>query len=337
MSFDIFRRRRILIVGRIDQVRWSKGGIHSSCLLLQQNLGRLNFEVEVLDLDAPLHWFRARFAEAWDLIIVYGGSLYSQDRFSLRLCMELSREVSCPVYFGASWDMSPKSENAIRYHTEFTNSNACFFTFSSAGREAVTSVSGRMTNILPKPLRALGFKKRRSWRGGKKVFLGDLAKFVDPHITPDARDFFDAITGYYMPEQIVFVRQYGLGLSKIPDWLSGVAVREYTPNLSQLFRGINLYVHTPKHVRFEMLPLEAWGMGIPLIRRSLPQSLNEAIPLNLSSIFTSPSQLQELMQRHIPSEWGKETAEMQRKHYLDLKSHSDGDGLNRFISAAIDG
>lgn len=337
MSSPVVSRRRILLIGRIDKIRWRKGGIHGSCLLLEKNLRKLNFEVEALDLDAPPNWFRAKFAEQWDLVLVYGGDLYSQDRFSLRLCMDLSREVNSPVYFGASWDMSAKSEDAIRYHCEFTNSNVCFFIFSSAGQEAVASVSSRTARVLPKPLRELGVRRRQAWRKNRKVFLGDLSKFLNPHITPDARDCFDAIGSYYKPDQIVFVQQYGLGSSIIPDWLGGVSVRSYTPNLSHIFRDISLYVHTPKHVTYEMLPLEAFGMGIPLMRRDLPQSLNEAIPLNLSPVFKTPSQLEELVQRFVPSEWGKEAAERQRNHYSNLKSHSSGDGLNQFISAAIDG
>ena len=289
---DYAPRGTVLFIGRFHRRRWIKGGILESCHRLADELENLGMTVNRLDVDSPLVDLRVAMLRAKETVLIYAGSWNSQDALSLRMCLSVARHVEAFVYFNAVWENSKLSrERLISVHANAPE-NVGFFVFSDSAKRTVQELTGRAVLALPKPMRRV--RRGSSWviNAGSKIFLGDVSKFLNPEITPHAREYFEALTSLVAKEKLVFVQQY-MGPA-VPEWLDGSEFRPFNPDLKQLFQGIRFYVHLNKHATFEMLPFEAFGLGFPLISVPMPQSLDEVLPNDLRLTVNSAEELREI-------------------------------------------
>ena len=308
---------RLVLIGRFDRARWVKGGILASCNQLADGLERLGAQVSRIDIDSPLISIKDAFLSKPDAVVIYAGAWDSQDALSLRFCLNVASEVKCPVYFNAVWDNSESSRTQLLALHSSASGNVGFFIFSQAAKTSLEDLTGRPVLVLPKPLRAVRTKSARSVNQANNLFLGDISKFLRPEIAPKAREYWEALIELIPPKRLIFVRQYMP--ASVPNWLRGAEIRPFTPGLGDLFLGVRAYIHVNEYATFEMLPLEAFGMGIPLVSAPMPHSLDEIIPSELRHTVLSPEQMRFEVEKLIENRVSDQRISQQVRTYEDFR------------------
>ena len=119
------------------------------------------------------------------------------------------------------------------------------------------------------------------------VFLGDIAKFVNPDLTPYAEEIIQLIKSE-LGCSINFVSQYSV--DKIPEYLKGCNIIPHSRDISRKISEFRVYIHPNRFCTFEMLPAEAMSSGIPVCYVDMPQSLNQYIG-NAGIKYETPKQM----------------------------------------------
>ena len=104
--------------------------------------------------------------------------------------------------------------------------------------------------------------------------MGDVAKFIDPYLTPDAELIINRLKQEFRC-QITFVSQYKT--KKLPRYLKKCKILPHSTEIDKQIAKHRLYLHANRFCTFEMMPVEAMSSGTPVCYIDMPQSLNSYI------------------------------------------------------------
>ena len=286
---------RVAIIGRTDKQRWKKGGILKSCHLTADSLRRFQAHVELEDIETGdpkgLHGFPA------EIVMIYVGDPERPDFSSVEALVDHHAEQGRIVIINLSVNNIQR-----RYETVVEKMKLWDYKFPSHVHMMVFTQSGmnipelapirHMLIVTPKTMVYPG-ERSVSFNESNGVFLGDIAKLSDHdliggHINTWTEAIRDALPGV----PIYAVRQY------TPRYKVDVDVDEVWPFMTDDFQsrlsGVRVMVSPVKYATFEMVPLEVAALGVPVIYRSMPQSLTEYLGISGLQI-DSPDELRDTL------------------------------------------
>lgn len=279
---------RALLIGRISEARWHKGGIFKSCELMAYQLRRIGYHVDMIEIESSYKEIQEYLNAEYDIGFVYTGDQIAQDYYNVRNIVHSKKPASFPVYFNLSFDLRSERTNEIIDTANKMPQHYGIFVFTEQARDSLKPFLSREVIVIPKtvkpPLNAdVGNQQR------KGVFLGDVSKFLREELTPQAEEYFFKVAAEYPLKDIHFVSQYATN-KDLPGYLKGVTIHKHSDNIHQIVKSMEVYVHLNKYCTFEMLPVETLFVGTPVLYISMPQSLNTYIG-NAGRRFETPIEL----------------------------------------------
>lgn len=296
-ALKVFDREklRVAIIGRTDKQRWKKGGILKSCHLTADSLRRFQAHVELEDIETGdpkgLHGFPA------EIVMIYVGDPERPDFSSVEALVDHHAKQGRIVIINLSVNNVP-----LRYETVVEKMKLWDKKFPARVHMMIFTQSGmdipelapirHMLIVTPKTMVYPGGRSV-SFNRSNGVFLGDIAKLSDQdliggHINTWTEAIRDALPGV----PIYAVRQY------TPRYKVDVDVDEVWPFMTDNFQsrvsGVRVMVSPVKYATFEMVPLEVAALGVPVIYRSMPQSLTEYLGISGLQI-DSPDELRDIL------------------------------------------
>ena len=268
--------RNILLIGRFDPARWSKGGIYKSCNLMKKQLDSSGFTVKTIDIESPISEILDSInSSAFEIVFVYPGDLFAQDYFPVENIIKNINENSPPVYYNLSFNMEDKRTEYIRDTYKRIRKKDGIFVFTDEAKyllENKHDIDNIM--VIPKTIKTW-VKITNNYSDTTGIFMGDLAKFTDPYLTPNAEEILSLIRKNFNC-QISFVSQYG-SPKDAPDFIKSCKIYPYSSKINDIIANHRVYLHSNRYCTFEMLPIEAMSAGTPVCYIDMPQSLNSYV------------------------------------------------------------
>jgi glycosyltransferase involved in cell wall biosynthesis len=271
------QNKSILIIGRFDSARWKKGGVLYSCKQLSKHLQNGGFTVSEREIDSPVNEITKQMTSGqYDLIITYTGDYNAQDYFPMTQIVKCSKEIATPTIFNLSYDRHPKRILQIQKTLEQTKDSDALMVFTS---EAKTEISCKIDInncvVIPKTV-SIWEPNSAVYSETNGIFLGDVVKFSNERLNPNHIEIYKALLKEFPGVQLFFVAQYEA--KNIPEIIvNNSKIIPYSDDIHEIINQCRVYVHTPNHCTFEMLPVEAMTSGVPICYRDMPQSLNQYI------------------------------------------------------------
>lgn len=293
----VFQRRplRVAIIGRTDRKRWKKGGILKSCHLTADALRGFQAHVELEDIETgdphALHGFPA------EIVMIYVGDPERPDFNKVESLVDHHAEQGRVVVINLSLNNVP-----TRYESIVTKMRVWGVKYPGLVRMMVFAQSAmdlpelsQIRHMLIAIPKTMVYPGRRSavFNTSSGVFLGDIAKLSDPALVGGPIAAWTAVIRDVLPGVPIYaVQQY------TPRYKVDVDVDEVWPFMTDDFESrlaqIRLMVSPVKFATFEMVPLEVASVGVPVVYRSMPQSLSEYLGLSGLQIDT-PEDLRKVL------------------------------------------
>ncbi len=272
-------KRRALFLGRVSPERWVKGGIHASCVMMIRQLERQGYEVEAVDLEAPAPVLRQVLAKPFDFGLVYSGDFTAQDFAAVQAVAAANIPRSFPIYFNPSFNLDPARTAEIARFAALLPPQDGFFVFTRAAKDLLgQAVPERPLLVVPKTIKPSDpnlSHLKTSPPEGKQIFLGDLAKLLDPSLTPTAQAWSQRLSDRFGAQAMTVVEQAKTDRPR--TFLEGVKILPHQSAILDAIKKCRVYVHLSQFCTFEMLPVEACYSGVPVVYIDMPQSLNTYI------------------------------------------------------------
>jgi FkbM family methyltransferase len=260
------------IFGRVDQARWKKGGILKSSYLLRDMLMGLGVDVRLLELEG-LDAATSDDVPA-DVVLVYPGDPERPDFAEAESLVRRLASRGVPVLVNLSYDLRPSRTEFIRSWLTRMHAEGCTSVRAMVFTDAAASALGEdLAFTIPKSIE-VPQPLRRSYEETHGVFVGDYGKLCRPELLDHpVQDWLDAIREATDGAPIYAVRQYAPAV----DMKLDVDVVPFATDLAALLRPFRAMVSPFRHCTFEMVPVEAAATGMPVLYRSMPQSLDEVL------------------------------------------------------------
>lgn len=267
----------IAYVGRVDAERWKKGGILKSGGLITQALRALGHRVIDVEISQSFDTIAEQVKPA-DIVWIYPGDPERPDFAPVEALIDRVAKAGKQVYVNLSYNLIESRTQWIKTKLKAWKSSygdrvkACLFTYaamSEPGFEAIRS------NLICIP-KSIDFSSdiQANFDQTEGIFLGDLQKLLNRNlVNGEIEDWIAALRKALPGVTLYAVRQYG---GKIDREL-GLTVLPYTHGRAwEEWLGAKRIVCclTP-HATYEMIPVEAGGLGVPTIYRPMPQSHSE--------------------------------------------------------------
>lgn len=270
----------VAIIGRTDIVRWKKGGILRSCHLTASALRRYGAEVSLHDIETgdPRGLGGARP----DVVMIYVGDPDRPDFARVVDLVAHHAELGRMVVINLSVQGRPERARRIAdvmraWRVQFSG-RVHLMVFTTAARD-LPEFAGLRDSIIeiPKTL-TYAPPAARAFGATEGIFLGDVAKLTDTTLTEQpAEDWIAAIRRSVPEARLYAVRQYA---PKAPRDLDIDEIWPFThEGLDAKLSRIRVMVAPVKYATFEMVPVEAAALGLPVLYRRMPQSLSEYLGL----------------------------------------------------------
>lgn len=269
----------IAYVGRVDADRWKKGGILKSGGLITQALRALGHRVIDVEISQPFKTISDQ-AKPADIVWIYPGDPERPDFEPVEALIEQSAKAGKQVYVNLSYNLMESRTHWIRmklkaWAKSYGNRvKACLFTYAALNEAAFADVRSNLICI-PK---SIDFSPdiRARFRSTEGIFLGDLQKLLNHKLVNGAiEDWISALRHALPGVKLYAVRQYG---GKIDREL-GLTVLPYTHGRSweEWLAAKRIVCCLTPHATYEMIPVEAGGLGVPSVYRPMPQSHSESL------------------------------------------------------------
>lgn len=269
----------IAYVGRIEKERWKKGGILKSGHLILESLRALGHRVVPVEISQSLEQLMTSVKDA-KIVWIYPGDPERPDFKPVEELIEFAAKAGKQVYVNLSYNLKPSRDDWISSRLDTwakkygTKVKACVFTYAGTQAPALTAVQ---SNLLCIP-KTIDFDRsiRAQFSQTDGIFLGDLQKLLNRQLVGgQIEDWIDALREALPEAKLYAVRQYG---GKIDREL-GLTVLPYTTGLEweQWLAMRRLACCLTPHATFEMIPVEAAGLGVPVIYKPMPQSHSETL------------------------------------------------------------
>lgn len=272
----------ICYIGRVDVDRWRKGGILKSGTMLVSAMRCLGNSVKAIDISTPYDRIM-RSASDSDIVWIYPGDPERPDFSNVERIIEQCGKLGGRVYVNLSYDTDGDRRQWIRNKLTMWSERygdrikACFFTNSALSDPAFKGLEKNLICI-PKSI-DFDAAYRTSFDTTEGIFLGDLQKLLNLRLTKGRiEDWIEALRKEMPLVPLYCVRQYGgevtrdLGVEVVPymvgdDWNAWLSSRRIACCL------------TPA-ATYEMVQMEAAGMGVPIIYRPMSQSYTECLSVS---------------------------------------------------------
>lgn len=272
---------RVAIVGRTNPKRWKKGGILKSCLLTRQMLFPYNCEIHMADImdgdPIRLDGFDP------DVVMVYVGDPERPDYKEVHKIVEHHAARGVPVLVNLSEDSHPQRTAVIaRVMEEWQHRykglvRMMAFTPAVQNEPLYREFAHNIVAI-PKTL-IFSPTKSAEFESSNGIFVGDVAKLSDSRLVGGfVQEHIDRLREA-LPEATIYgVRQY-TPRYEIPSGVDEVWPHLPADELAERLSNMRLVVNLVRYATYEMVPVEAAGLGIPVLYPNMPQSLNAALGL----------------------------------------------------------
>ncbi|MFD6814918.1 glycosyltransferase [Enteractinococcus coprophilus] len=276
-SLPARRPKRVSIIGRANRARWKKGGILKSVLLTEEMLSAHGCTVELVDIDDR----KVFKLDSPDVLIVYVGDPERPDFAKVHKIVEYHAGKGIPTLVNLSEDHFPTRTVEIQkvmsaWQDRFRGLVAMMtFSHNVDSRPEYEAFS---SSIVPLP-KTLTFSHREyaEYYKTSGIFVGDVAKLSDPRIVgPLVPDMLRKLRAA-IPEAKIFGLQQYKSKYDMPKGIDEVWPFMSPADLAMRLTRVRLMVSFPKYATYEMVPVEASALGVPLLYADMPQSLNEAI------------------------------------------------------------
>lgn len=269
----------VAIVGRTDPNRWRKGGIFQSNIMIADALRAHGVDVRLFDIDTgDTHGLDGHQPDA---VVIYVGDPDRPDYAKVEELVDEHARQGRLVIVNLSIQGRPERSAFIAERIAAWNARhgdaVRLMTFSdiAAHLPGLDEVSDK-TVSMPKTLRLP--RHQVSFDHTSGIFLGDAAKIGNEFLVGgQAADWIAAIRAAVPEAKLFAVQQYrsrhGVELDLDEVW----------PFSSEGFfdklAHVRVMVAPVKYATYEMVPVEAAAMGVPVIYRDMPQSLSEVLGL----------------------------------------------------------
>ena len=285
-------QKRLAIVGRLHEERWSRGGIYHSCVAYADICARLDIQVSLIEIDQSPSQILEQCRDD-RVVLVYTGDQGAQDFFNVEPILKALDDAGHNVVANLSYDTYPERTKEIIATLETMSDRVQLMAFTEdvLADPALASMKERGV-IIPKTIREVP-RRQLEFSETSGIFMGDLGKFINPRITARAQETYEAIRECLPDAPIIFLEQYRTSNS-IPEWLNNYELVSYSSSIIEHFEKARIYLHTQNYCTFEMLPVEAVIAGLPVVHCDMPQSLNTYIGSN-GMRYTSLTRMQNLL------------------------------------------
>ena len=279
------RHLNIGIIGRFQPGRWTKGGIYKSCELMSSMCKELSWNPINIEVDFPIEDTKALLRQLKkqnkiDVLLVYTGDQEAQDFFAVSHLIDEALDLEIPTAVNLSINLTDERNREILNFLQERIYHSSLFLMSFTEEVKSWSVFEAFKEkivVFPKTIQTLpSLTKKRDFSVRRGIFLGDIAKLVNPKLSSDPLPFLKELSKKIGGDPLVCVAQYNT--SSIPEEIRNlVEIIPYQDNIIDIFNRFRLYVHLQKFCTFEMLPVEALSNGLPVAYIDMPQSLNKYI------------------------------------------------------------
>lgn len=269
----------VAIIGRTDPNRWHKGGIFQSNIMIADALRAYGVDVRLFDIDTGDP--RDLGGHQPDAVVIYVGDPDRPDYRQVEELVEVHASRGRLVIINMSIQGRPErsafiAERILGWNARFGDT-VRIMTFSdmAAHLPGLDEIADK-TVAMPKTLRLPRIQVNFDDTAG--IFLGDAAKIGNEFLVGGhAADWISAIRTAVPEAKLYAVQQYrsrhGVELDLDEIW----------PFSSETFfdrlARTRVMVAPVKYATYEMVPIEAAAMGIPVIYRDMPQSLSDVLGL----------------------------------------------------------
>lgn len=267
----------IAYVGRVDAARWKKGGILKSGGLITEALRALGHRVIDVEISQEFQSITEQIRPA-EIVWIYPGDPERPDFAPVEELINLAATEGKQVYVNLSYNLIPSrtrwiSEKLKAWKRLYgSRVKACLFTYAALNEPLFDDLQGNLICI-PK---SIDFSEdiRANFEASEGIFLGDLQKLLNRGLVGgDIEDWINALRQALPGIPLYAVRQYGgkidreLGLTVLP-YTQGEAWEEW-------LAAKRIVCCLTPHATYEMIPVEAGGLGVPTVYRPMPQSHSE--------------------------------------------------------------
>jgi FkbM family methyltransferase len=279
---DVVRRAPLSLglIGRVDPSRYRQGGgIMKSAHLTAEMLAPLGVDVRLFDLKADNLFDLGKFEP--DVLVVYPGDPERPDFVNVIDVVEHHAGLGRTVAVNLSHDMRPERtafivDRLTDWDKRFPGLvHLLVFTDRVRDLPELREVRHRLFTM-PKTL-AVENHVRASFHQTEGVFLGDLGKLSDDRLLDQPVEaWIEAIRAALPGVPLYAVEQWRPRFEKNLD----LEILPYlTDNFSERLSRMRLMVSPFRHCTFEMVPMELAGLGVPVVYRSMEQSLSDYLGL----------------------------------------------------------
>ncbi len=274
-------RWRVLVVGKLEAERWKPGGVFRSGHMLIDSLRVLGHSVVPVDLEDAETFTMG--GEAWpDLAVFYPGGPAQPNFASAEALLLKVRAKGVPCLVNPAHNGTPERTAWLKERLRAWNEGpgapvrAMLFTHAAAA-DPVWGDLSPMVMAVPKTINiAHGLSARFEQTSG--IFLGDLQKLLDQTLTLGPIDpWLDAVQAVLPGVDLLTVRQHGGEMGRE----LGVQVLPPTSGLvwEQFLAARRLVCCLTPGASYEMVPVEAAAMGVPVVYRPMTHAHTEGLSL----------------------------------------------------------
>lgn len=286
----------VAFIGRTDKSRWKKGGILKSAHLTVDHLRR--FGVEVLHEDIVTGDPKGLGGRRAEIIMLYVGDPERPDFKQIESLVGHHAAMGRKVIVNLSFNgKATRTSFILKKMEEWKlsfGSNVLLMVFTEAILElsSLAAIRDRIV-VVPKTL-VYPDQPVASFSRSEGVFVGDIAKLSDSYLLDfPAAEWISAIRSSLPGVKLYGVRQYK------PKYQVDLDIDQVWPFLSpddivERIGSRRLMISMVKYATFEMVPVEAAALGVPVVYPGMPQSLSEYLGIGGLRI-DSPTQLSRIL------------------------------------------
>ncbi|GAB3548531.1 hypothetical protein GCM10027404_12570 [Arthrobacter tumbae] len=282
---------RVAVIGRTDRNRWRKGGILKSCHLTASMLRQFGVDCVLEDIETgdPFQLGGANPS----IVMLYVGDPERPDFATVERLIEHHADLGRVVIVNMSVNGHAKrneyiTSKMLSWEKVYSDRIILMvFTEAMVAQREFQPIRHLMI-ALPKTI-TMPAPPRATFHGSRGIFLGDFAKLSDSSLMDyTAQEWISAIREAVPEAPLFAVEQYK------PRYAVQLDIDEVWPHLTEDYsRRISScrLMFTPiKYATFEMVPVEAAAMGLPVIYPEMPQSLSEYLGMGGVQV-SSPAEL----------------------------------------------
>jgi FkbM family methyltransferase len=296
---------RLGIIGRTDRVRWKKGGILKSCHLMAETLRRFGAETALADIETGDPTGFGGFEP--NVVMIYVGDPNRPDYAKVDEYIAHHAALGRALIVNMSLEGHQERTEWIRERLVYWRGvypgqvYAMVFTNAAKHLPEFATVRDQIV-VIPKTIEALA-PEPVTFEGTSGVFVGDIAKLVDPRIIDgDIHEWLGALRKALPGVPLYGVQQYkpkyevDLGIDHVWPFMKN--------DMSQRMSSMRMMVSFAANLTFEMVPLEVASLGVPVVHRVMPHSLSEYFGVSALEVGT-PEDLAALVGEvyHNPMVW----------------------------------